>query len=121
VAIDFDGTCVVHKFPAMGRDIGAEWVLKRLAREGARLILFTVRSGEYLDAAVAWFKEKDIPLYAVNRCPRQSDWSASPKCYAQLYIDDAALGCPLKEGWPGERPHVDWEAVTRILWPDDDL
>ena len=28
IIIDFDGTCVTHEFPNIGKDIGAEKVLK---------------------------------------------------------------------------------------------
>ena len=34
--------------------------------------------------------------------------------YANLYIDDAALGVPLKQDSEG-RPYVDWDIVGRML------
>ena len=40
--IDFDGTCVTHEFPNVGKSIGAEKVLKRLTDNGHQLILFTI-------------------------------------------------------------------------------
>lgn len=119
IAVDFDGTCVTHEYPRIGRSVGAEPVLLRLAGEGARLILWTMRSGPRLREAVDWFEERHIPLYGVQRNPTQDDWTDSPKAYAHLYIDDAALGCPLSPGFPGERPYVDWPAVAKLLWPDD--
>ena len=48
----------------------------------------------YTDA-VNWFKKNDIPLYGINENPDQSSWTTSPKPYCHIYIDDAALGCPL--------------------------
>lgn len=30
IVIDFDGTCVTHEFPLVGKDIGAVPVLKKL-------------------------------------------------------------------------------------------
>lgn len=30
IAVDFDGTCVTHEFPRVGKDIGAVPVLKEL-------------------------------------------------------------------------------------------
>ena len=76
IAVDFDGTCVTHKFPEMGEDIGAEEVLKKLVKKGDKLILNTMRSNmperNYLDEAVAWFKEKGIPLYGINENPTQN-------------------------------------------------
>ncbi len=118
VAVDFDGTCVTHEYPRIGRDIGAVPVLHRLVFEGARLILWTMRSGLELDAAVQWFKERQIPLYGVQRNPEQDPWTSSPKAEANLYIDDAALGCPVCPGQPGERPYVNWIQVARHLWKD---
>ena len=44
ICIDFDGTCVTHDFPKMGKDIGAVPVLKRLVGRGHKLILWTMRS-----------------------------------------------------------------------------
>lgn len=131
IAIDFDGTCVAHEFPRVGGDIGAVPVLKALVASGHRLILFTMRSncvdnkvypecvpaihnGPWLDDAVNWFKQNDIPLYGVQSNPTQKDWTTSPKCYAQLYIDDAALGIPLIES-SEDRPFVDWVRVEELL------
>ena len=44
INIDFDGTCVTHDFPNIGKSIGAERILKRLTDNGHQLILFTMRS-----------------------------------------------------------------------------
>jgi hypothetical protein len=124
IAIDFDGTCVYHEYPKVGGDIGAVPVLKKLTDAGHLLILFTMRSGPELTDAVKWFMVNGIPLYGVQYNPTQAAWSASNKCYAHLYIDDAALGCPLvpyeyDEGPNGEpidaRPFVDWEKVEQLL------
>jgi hypothetical protein len=107
IAVDFDGTCVTHDYPGLGRDIGAVPVLKALVRQGHKLILYTMRSGLELDDAVHWFAAQGVPLWGVNSNPDQHKWSASPKVYAQLYIDDAALGVPLVYA-ANERPWVDW-------------
>jgi hypothetical protein len=114
IAIDFDGTCVTHEYPEIGNDIGAGPVLKQLVAAGHRLILYTMRSGKELEAAKNWFSDENIPLYGVQYNPTQKDWTESNKCYAQLYIDDSALGCPLK--YPsGKRPYVDWGEVKDVL------
>jgi hypothetical protein len=114
IAVDFDGTCVTHKFPEIGEDIGAEDGLLRLIRAGHQIILYTMRSGEKLDAAVKWFEEKGIPLYGINENPTQKSWTDSPKVYAHLYIDDAGLGTPLVHV-EGDRPYVDWNKVQLLL------
>lgn len=116
IAVDFDGTCVSHAYPSIGRDIGAVPVLKSLVERGHNLILHTMRCGAMLDAAVEWFSENDIPLYGVAKNPTQHTWTQSPKCYAQVYIDDAALGCPLSiDPAVSDRPFVNWNRVMAML------
>lgn len=133
IAIDFDGTCVTHEFPQVGKDIGAAPILKRLTDNGHQLILFTMRSnrinsgdtgdpniqditGMFLDDAIKWFKDNDIPLYGIQTNPTQHNWTTSPKAYAELYIDDAALGCPLiSDKNISKRPFVNWECVEILL------
>ena len=116
IGIDFDGTCVTHEYPQIGYDIGAVPVLKRFVAEGHLLILNTMRSGKELQDAVDWFKEHEIPLYGINEDPDQKQWTLSPKVYANLYIDDAALGCPLKfDKNLSDNPFVDWEVVDKVI------
>lgn len=134
INIDFDGTCVTHSFPEIGKEIGAVPVLKRLTDQGHQLILFTMRSnritfkdigdgdivpdtnGHFLNDAIKWFMNNNIPLYGVQSNPDQHNWTESPKSYAQLMIDDSSLGCPLKFDLSlSKRPFVDWEAVEKWL------
>lgn len=139
ILVDFDGTCVSHEFPEIGKDIGSVPVLKRLTDQGHKLILFTMRSdienpqskddstiipkgGTYLTDAVNWFKDNNIPLYGINENPTQKTWTKSPKAYGQLMIDDSALGCPLTgDDEISDRPFVDWECVESILERDNIL
>jgi hypothetical protein len=100
-------------------------IIKKMVEDGHQLILHTMRcnhtkdiepigngiigvpSGNYLDDAVNWFKANGIPLYAINENPDQKKWTTSPKLYADMYIDDAALGIALcYEG--NEKPYVAW-------------
>lgn len=37
IAVDFDGTCVTHEYPHIGKDIGAIPVLQQLTQEGHQL------------------------------------------------------------------------------------
>jgi len=133
--IDFDGTAVSHEFPKVGNDIGAVPVLKRLVEEGHQLILFTMRSDakatskearseeypdvaprNFLSDAVQWFKDNNIPLYGIQENPTQKKWTSSPKPYCHIYIDDAALGCPLTYNEEiSDRLFVDWVAVEKYL------
>lgn len=118
-AVDFDGTCVTHEYPEIGQDIGAVPVLQELVNRGHKLVLFTMRDGEHLAAAVNWFKENNITLYGSQYNPSQRFWTKSNKCYANVYIDDAALGCPLiyPEG-EDAKPYVDWNKVKELLIKD---
>ena len=116
IAVDFDGTCVDHRFPEVGPDApDSVTSLRALHAAGHELILWTMRSGKPLDDAVAWFASKGIPLYGINGNPDQHTWTKSPKAYAQIYIDDAALGCPLIELASFKRKCVDWVSVMAIL------
>ena len=117
IAIDFDGTCVTHEYPKIGKENeGCVDVLKRLVSEGHKLILYTMRSGKRLKEAKDWFKEREIPLWGVNENPTQNAWTSSPKIYANLYIDDAACGCPLiYDKTKASRPFVDWNAIKIML------
>ena len=115
IAVDFDGTCVEHQYPHVGPDcFGAVDVLKDLVSAGHRILLLTMRSGTDLLHAEWWFKRNGILLWAVNNNPEQERWTTSPKVFANLYIDDAALGCPLVHPAKG-RPYVDWIEVRKFL------
>ncbi len=116
IAVDFDGTCVEHDYPEVGLDVeGAVETLKELQSRGHRIILYTMRSGSKLDAAVRWFKERKIALWGVNENPEQSKWTESSKVYADFYIDDSALGCPITF-IDGVRHHVvNWDKVRTLL------
>lgn len=123
IAVDFDGTCVTHEYPDVGKNIGAEIVLKALTDEGHDLILYTMRDHpadssvrDPLQEAIDWFSQNDIPLFGVNENPTQKSWTTSPKPYANLYIDDAALGM-MTIKLSGGRPFVDWYAAAfRLRW-----
>lgn len=130
ICIDFDGTCVTHEFPNIGKDIGAISVLKELVDAGHKLILFTMRSDRkkkkkvgdetvvveenFLTDAISWFEQNGIELYGVQKNPKQRFWTSSPKAYGHLYIDDANLGCPLIVPEEG-RAYVDWVKVRQLL------
>lgn len=117
IAVDFDGTVVDHRYPDIGADVpGAVESLRRLVACGCKIVLFTMRGGEELAEAVEWYRWHGIPLYGINRNPSQDSWTDSPKAYAHVYVDDAAVGCPLRRNPRlGGRPFVDWDAVEKIL------
>ena len=125
IAVDFDGTLVRHKHPEIGDEIvGAIDYCKRFADLGARLILYTMRSDERqpdydgypytLSHAIEWCAKRGLKFWAHNCNPEQYVWTRSNKVYAHLYIDDAALGCPLVPVM-GERSYVDWMRVGPMV------
>ena len=112
IAVDFDGTVVKHRYPHLGGElVNATDVLKRLVKAGHKLILLTMRDGDRLEQARQWFKDRDVYIWAVNENPDQKNWTSSPKIYADIYIDDLALGCPMDIYKHG----VDWEEVRVML------
>lgn len=120
IVLDFDGTCVKHGYPNVGKDIGAKPVLKRLVTNGCNLILNTMRSHDSegvdtLQPALDWFAKRGIPLFGVNENPMQKEWTSSPKAYGDLYIDDSALGAPLKMDADGSA-YIDWSKASIYLY-----
>lgn len=116
IGIDFDGTVVEHCYPDIGLAVpGAISIITSLWLQGHQIILWTMRSGKELDDAVNYLKGYGIPLFGINENPEQSSWTESPKAYCQLYIDDAALGCPLRPSMGINRPMVNWEEVEKQL------
>jgi len=117
ICVDFDGTVVDHRYPQIGKAVpGALTWLKRLQDHGAKIILYTMRSdskedGDLLQDAVQYLESNGISLYGVNRNPDQDGWTSSPKAYGDVYVDDAAIGCPLVQVKGFARPCVDWEKV----------
>ena len=97
IAIDFDGTIVEHKYPAIGAELPfAIDTLIKLKEEGHKLILWTVREGRLLDEAVAFCRERGLEFYAINRDYPEEEKGRnnhfSRKLKADLWIDDRNLG-----------------------------
>ena len=116
IAVDFDGTIVEHKYPKMGRVLpGALKVLAELRKEGHELILLTMRCDDELAAAISLCRAHGLTFDHVNANPSQCEWTGSPKVYANLYIDDAAVGAPLIFPGDGSRPYLDWSSVRSEL------
>lgn len=108
IAVDFDGTIVTHRYPRIGKEIPfATETLKMLAKDGHKLILWTVREGKLLDNAVEWCRKRGVEFYAVNRDYPEEDEAHSGfsrKIKADVFIDDRNLG-----GLP------DWGEVYRMI------
>lgn len=96
IAVDFDGTLCVHRFPEIGEpNPGVIEYIKKQAAAGTKIILHTCRENDeadgrrYLDEAVEWCKAHKIPIAAVNENPFVT--FGGRKIYADIYIDDRAV------------------------------
>lgn len=115
IAIDFDGTIVRHVYPLIGDPVPHAFkYMREMQVAGARLMLWTMRSDGRTDGfdplgeAVEFCRRRGVTFWDHNRNPEQYTWTRSNKQYAHLYIDDAALGCPLVYPPDGKKPYVDW-------------
>ena len=109
IAVDFDGTIVRHRYPAIGEEIlFATQTLKKLIEERHQLILWSVREGHLLDEAVEWCRERGVEFYAVNRDFPEEDVALnqhySRKLKVDMFIDDRNIG-----GLP------DWGTIYQMI------
>lgn len=112
IAVDFDGTIVEHKYPAIGETKPFAFeTLRELQKQGHQLILWTYRWGAELDDAVKFCRDNGIEFYAVNKSYPEEDFNeaeASRKLDVDLFIDDRNIG-----------GFVEWTEVWRILNNED--
>jgi hydroxymethylpyrimidine pyrophosphatase-like HAD family hydrolase len=109
IAVDFDGTIVEHEYPDIGKEkLFAFLTLKELNKKGARLILWTFRTGKELDEAVEFCRKNGVEFYAVNKnYPEEvMNETVGRKIDADIFIDDKNIG-----GFPG------WSEVWQMLNP----
>ncbi|MFZ1236999.1 MAG: hypothetical protein WAR39_08400 [Prevotella sp.] len=110
IAVDFDGTIVEHKYPAIGEELPfATETLRMLIKDQHRLILWSVREGKLLDEAIQWCNERGIEFWAVNKDYPEENGTLnnnhfSRKIKADIFIDDRNLG-----GLP------DWGQIYRMI------
>ena len=94
IAVDFDGTLCENRWPDIGPP--REGVVKYILRQqqnGAKLILWTNRTGQRLEEAVAWSRDQGITFDAVNgNLPEMVEkfGGDSRKVFADEYLDDRA-------------------------------
>ena len=68
IAVDFDGTIVEHRYPAIGKELSfAIETIKALQKKQHQIILWTFRVGKELDEAVEFCKKRGVEFYAVNK------------------------------------------------------
>ena len=116
IAIDFDGTIVTHEYPRIGKLAPyAKEVINKLVDKGHDVFLWTMRQDRgkemTLSDAAMFLEDEGIKINRFNISPAK--FSSSPKQFAHIYIDDAALGAPkinTGDGWV-----INWAAITYIL------
>lgn len=96
IAVDFDNTLAVTRYPSIIAPIGTVVDYIRDAKENhnAIIILWTCREGKELEEAVAWCKENNVPIDYVNESvpARVKKWGNDcRKVGADIYIDDKAM------------------------------
>lgn len=94
IAVDFDGTLCENKYPKIGApNVPLIYHLIDQKKHGAKLILWTCRSGELLAKAVHWCEKTGLTFDAINEnLPEIIDafGSDTRKIFANEYIDDLA-------------------------------
>ena len=95
-AIDFDGTIVENKFPAIGAlNPEAEKFIRELKKNGDKWILYTMREGKHLEEALAYLESIDLSPDAANdNLPELcAAFKNNPrKVFANVDIDDHNAG-----------------------------
>jgi len=95
LAVDFDGTLSLGSWPDVGpaNNELIDFLVKRKT-EGDKLILWTCREGESLEAAVDFCAKKGLAFDAVNdNLPEVIEFfgNNSRKISCDCYIDDKAV------------------------------
>ncbi len=92
IAIDFDGTIVRDEYPRIGPPLpGAFESIRKLKRNGHKIIIWTCRYGKFLDEMIIFLKSNNVPFDTVNEHILEYKLlfgSDMRKVYADLYIDD---------------------------------
>lgn len=103
-AVDFDGTLCEERYPYIGppKENVIGYLKDQKSVHGAKLILWTCRVDEYLQAAIDWCEERGLYFDAVNRNLDdiiQFFGSDTRKIFANEYLDDRSVNVRELLGW----------------------
>lgn len=130
IYLDFDGTCVEHNYPSIGRcNFGCIEVIDKLQKAGHQIILNTYRSEldekafknsiEWFDKAYMFLRERnlDFDLKPIEYLDHKIDpvtwnWEYFRK-EGIIMIDDYSYGIPLKKAAMTEGKMVDWDLLDK--------
>ena len=99
IAVDFDGVLCKNAFPSIGKpNYAVISMIQQLVDNGHEVVLWTVRNGAELEAALEWCEKYGLHFCSVN-APAPSNAAEykdkypteSRKIYADIYIDDHNL------------------------------
>ncbi len=133
IYLDFDGTCVEHEYPKIGRcNFGCIEVIKKLQDAGHEIILNTYRveaNAASFAAAMDWFASywmflkdrKQRETFEFKPITQSTTHKIQPwpwnlkeaKMNDALYIDDYAFGIPLKPACMIPGNMVDWNELDK--------
>jgi len=89
VAVDFDGTLVENNFPEIGEpNKEVMQYVRDKKEEGAIIILWTTRQNDFLQEALDFCEQYDIPIDYANRNAPGIGFETSNKIFADIYVDD---------------------------------
>jgi hypothetical protein len=115
-AIDWDGTIIPDRqYPKIGEPKpNAIHVMQRIVDEGGRIVIWTCRGGmEQQEGIKNKLNEHGFSDFIVNEHFQDTidafDF-ASPKVFADIYIDDRSLFTR----------KIDWFEIENILFPEED-
>lgn len=95
IAVDFDGTLCKNVWPEIGEPYNdVIELMKRVRKDGHKVILWTCRNGMPLVNAIVWCAERGLFFDAVNdnlEELKQRFGRDSRKITADYYIDDEAV------------------------------
>lgn len=95
IAVDFDGTLCENRWPDIGQE--NRHIINQLVRhkaEGGKVILWTCREGQLLDAAIMWCLNRGLRFDAINDNLPENVAAFGNNCrkvWADEYWDDKSV------------------------------
>ena len=129
IYLDFDGTVVEHEYPKIGRcNFGCIQIIDKLQKTGHEIILNTMRSDfnngtleealEWFNNAWMWMRDKDFSLKPITSTVKKIhpiwDWGYFEQ-EGLIFIDDQAVGIPLKPTCMNNGLMVDWGKLDIVF------
>jgi hydroxymethylpyrimidine pyrophosphatase-like HAD family hydrolase len=99
IACDFDGTLCEFDFPNIGKPkVEVVNFIKKAHKAGHHIIIWTCRTGEYVQDMIRFLKKWGIPYDKINE-NYKIEIDDCRKVFADIYLDDRALNVDDLEGF----------------------